>query len=120
MAAVILDLIAKLDVAPSHRCARVGDHRTSMTCVVLLEGQASRRQPGARARWTRRMLMYESLQMLVRRSTIAARLLQLGERQERIVGVGRQRILDDHAAIVPLRIRGSLSQRAAPEQGVTV
>ena len=62
----------------------------------------------------------ETLEVLIGRGTVAARLFQLGEREERIVGVWRERILDDHAAIVSLGIRSGFRQRAAPEQRVTV
>lgn len=66
------------------------------------------------------MLADESLQMLVGRGPIAARLFQLGKREQRIVGVRRERILHDHAAIISLGIRGRLRQRTAPEERVTV
>jgi len=88
--------------------------------VVLLERQSRRRESGARPRGTRRMLADESLQMLIRRGPIAACLFQFGEREERIVGVRRERILDDHATIVSLGIRCGLRQRTAPEERVTV
>ena len=79
MAAIVLDLISELHIARPRRCTRVRDHGTPMTRVVLLERQASRREAGACACWTRRMLTHESLQVLVRRGAIAARLLQFGE-----------------------------------------
>jgi len=66
------------------------------------------------------MLADESLKMLVCRGPIAARLFQLGKREQRIVGVRRERILHDHAAIISLGIRGRLCQGAAPEERVTV
>jgi hypothetical protein len=50
-----------------------------VTVVVLFEGEARRRESGARARRTRRMLTDESLQVLIGRCAIAARLFQLGE-----------------------------------------
>jgi hypothetical protein len=56
---------------------------------VLLEGEPRRSESGTCARRTRRMLAYESLKMLVRRSAIAARLFQFGERQQCVIGVGR-------------------------------
>jgi len=87
---------------------------------VLLERQSRRREAGARTGRARRMLANEALEMLVCRGAIATCLFQLGERQQCIVGVGRERILDDHAAIVSLRIRRGLRQRAAPEERVTV
>src|SRR4029079_3132879 len=106
--------------ARTNRCARVLDHRAAMTRIVLLEREPCRRESGARPPRTRRMLTDESLQVLIGRGAIAARLLQLGEREECVVGVWRERILDDHAAIVSLGIRGPFRQRAAPEQRITV
>jgi hypothetical protein len=118
--AVVLDLVAKLHVARTRRRARIGDHRAAAGRVPLLEREACRREPGARARGACRMLAHEPLEMLERRRAIAARLFQLGERQERIVGIGRQRIFDDHSAIVAFSVCRSLGQRAAPEQRVAI
>jgi hypothetical protein len=79
--AVVVDLIAQFHVSRSRRGAGVGDHGAAPRVVALLERQARRRQTSARARGAHGVLAHESLQMLIRRRTIAACLLQLRERE---------------------------------------
>jgi hypothetical protein len=50
------------------------------------------------------MLAHESLQMLVRRRTIATCLFELGQREQGVVCIGRERVLHDHAPIGVLRV----------------
>ena len=87
---------------------------------MLLEREPRRGESSAGPPRTRGMLANESLKMLVCRGPIAARLFQLGKREQCIVRVRREWVLDDHAAVISLGIRGRLRQRAAPEERVTV
>jgi hypothetical protein len=69
------------------------------------------------------VLAHESLQMLIRRGAIATRLFELGDRQQGIVGVSRERILHDDAPVVAFGLGGRLRERprqnsASPYTGV--
>jgi hypothetical protein len=55
--------------------------------VALLERQSRRGETGARACRTDGVLAHESLQMLIRRCAVAARLLELRETEQRVIGV---------------------------------
>ena len=61
------------------------------------------------------MLADESLQMLIRRGAIAARLFELGERQQGIVRVSRERVLHDDAPVVAFGLGGRFREGPAPE-----
>ena len=115
---MIVDLVSQLDVRRPRRETCVGDHRAAAFHISLLERQPRGRQPGSRTRWAHRMLPHEPLQMLIRRGAIATRLFELGEREERVVGVWRQRVLHDHAPVIALRDGRRLRERATPEECV--
>jgi hypothetical protein len=116
---VVVDLVPQLDIgAGGHTC--VGDHRTSARHVALLERQARRSQASAGASGADWVFADETLQMLVRCRTITACLFELGERQQCVVGVRRQGVLDDDATVVTLGIGCRLGERAMPEQCITV
>ena len=117
---MILDLIAQLHVARADGAPRIGDHCAAARNVALLEREARRGEPGARTRRSGGMLPHEALQMLIRRGPITARLFELGEREQCVVGIWRQRVLHDHLPIVAFRIGGGLRQRATPEERVAV
>jgi len=66
------------------------------------------------------MLLHVPLQMLQGARTIAASLFQLRDREQRVIRVVRQWILDDDAAIIALGLRSRRRQRAVPVEGVAV
>ena len=66
------------------------------------------------------MLPHEPLQMLVRRRAIAARLFELGQREQRVIRIWRERVLHDHAPVIALRIGRRLRESTAPVQRIAV
>ncbi len=62
------------------------------------------------------MLAYHALEMADRLLVLAARHLELCEPHERIVALGRERILDDDGAQVALGVGRSLREHGAPVQ----
>jgi hypothetical protein len=53
-------------------------------------------------------------------STVAARLLELGDREQGIISVVGQRIFDDHPPVVTLGLRRGERHHAVPVQAVTI
>jgi hypothetical protein len=86
----------------------------------LLECEPRRGEPGTGARWTHRVLTHESLQMLVRRRAVAARLFQLGQREQRVVRVRRQCVFHDYASVIALCIGRRLREGATPVERIAV
>jgi hypothetical protein len=118
--AVILDLVPQLHVGGRRRGAGRGNHRTPDLRIALLECQPRRAQRRNSTSGAAGMLLHVPLQVHQCSGTITACLLELRDREQRVVGIERQWIFHDHAAIVPLRFGGGGRERPVPIEGIAV